>query len=469
MASIPRNAPCPCGSGKKYKKCCLLQNETDRPLAREAIGSACRKAISLLLDYSLESREPITSTPLGRPVPELPSEEAQNSLKQELLLVWLCYLCYPPNSPDQAVPSTLTAAARFLKEKGHTADELTRRFIEAARREPFSFWQVENVSPGSGVLLKDLITGEERFVADLSLSRSAAKWEIVFAQVVGLDGLNMLNGLGVYSLPPARFRESVVNFADQLRRRIGEVPDRLSLLNYQTEFVTRYLGFLDDILNTKLPELRNMDGDKLVQAKSVYTFDPARREDVLEAVKALRDEAEEEEKDGVSRFVWLAKPKTPGHTDKVVKGHYAIGRVSVETECNSEARDKALRRRLQKALGALLTHDSTHLEPLHPEKLAEKSRAAGKEKSGELDLSALSAADRGALEAALGQRYMNWLDEKVPLLEGKTPREAARTPAGKAQVADLINDWENMQERMPNPQFAFDFNRLRLALHIPPE
>ena len=27
MAKIGRNAPCPCGSGKKYKKCCLLQQD----------------------------------------------------------------------------------------------------------------------------------------------------------------------------------------------------------------------------------------------------------------------------------------------------------------------------------------------------------------------------------------------------------------------------------------------------------
>jgi len=25
MAAIGRNAPCPCGSGKKYKRCCLLK------------------------------------------------------------------------------------------------------------------------------------------------------------------------------------------------------------------------------------------------------------------------------------------------------------------------------------------------------------------------------------------------------------------------------------------------------------
>ena len=27
MTKIARNAPCPCGSGKKYKKCCLLQQD----------------------------------------------------------------------------------------------------------------------------------------------------------------------------------------------------------------------------------------------------------------------------------------------------------------------------------------------------------------------------------------------------------------------------------------------------------
>ena len=29
MAKIGRNAPCPCGSGKKYKKCCLLLKESE--------------------------------------------------------------------------------------------------------------------------------------------------------------------------------------------------------------------------------------------------------------------------------------------------------------------------------------------------------------------------------------------------------------------------------------------------------
>ena len=36
MAKIGRNAPCPCGSGKKYKKCCLPLHEQSRAEDREA-------------------------------------------------------------------------------------------------------------------------------------------------------------------------------------------------------------------------------------------------------------------------------------------------------------------------------------------------------------------------------------------------------------------------------------------------
>lgn len=33
---VGRNDPCPCGSGKKYKKCCLLQDQQQAITARKA-------------------------------------------------------------------------------------------------------------------------------------------------------------------------------------------------------------------------------------------------------------------------------------------------------------------------------------------------------------------------------------------------------------------------------------------------
>src|ERR1039458_7979904 len=32
MVKPSRNEPCPCGSGKKYKKCCLLKTASERPI-----------------------------------------------------------------------------------------------------------------------------------------------------------------------------------------------------------------------------------------------------------------------------------------------------------------------------------------------------------------------------------------------------------------------------------------------------
>ncbi|MGH6681278.1 MAG: SEC-C metal-binding domain-containing protein, partial [Bradyrhizobium sp.] len=36
MAKIGRNEPCPCGSGRKYKQCCLAKDEAAASAARAA-------------------------------------------------------------------------------------------------------------------------------------------------------------------------------------------------------------------------------------------------------------------------------------------------------------------------------------------------------------------------------------------------------------------------------------------------
>ena len=38
MAAIGRNEPCPCGSGKKYKRCCLLKSQQMSWKTRAAIS-----------------------------------------------------------------------------------------------------------------------------------------------------------------------------------------------------------------------------------------------------------------------------------------------------------------------------------------------------------------------------------------------------------------------------------------------
>jgi hypothetical protein len=407
-----RNDPCPCGSGRKFKKCCLLKEQTDRPLAREMIGHACREAHALLGAFAGQDPEAVASTVLEQSIPTLQSEQARHSLRHELLATWYYYLWYPEEAPASMLPSDQTVAARFLREAKPPPDPYTRRYIMAAMREPFSFWQVESVSPGAGVLLSDLITGEERFVADLSISNSASRWDLLFAQVVGLDGLYILNGMGLYALPPARFRERVDALAESLRTRVGCQPDRRSLLSRQTEFMEYYLHCVDEVLHPPPPDVRNMDGDTLAVAQSSYRFASENRADVIKAIEAMRDIHPEAGPKGSAVFVWLAKPKSPGHKDKVVKGHIRIGRRLLKSECNSEARDNALRRRLMAALGPLVTHENTTLRPFDSKGMSSaRAPKAAAQEDGAVDLAALPPDDRQRMEVDIPHLFVRPSDE----------------------------------------------------------
>ena len=50
---IGRNDPCPCGSGKKYKKCCLSK-ECDRQQAEESVSTESARQDSAQGAFNLQ-------------------------------------------------------------------------------------------------------------------------------------------------------------------------------------------------------------------------------------------------------------------------------------------------------------------------------------------------------------------------------------------------------------------------------
>ena len=57
MAQIGRNDPCPCGSGKKYKKCCMASDEAADRAARPAQPAAVPARRPSLASYFQEQDE----------------------------------------------------------------------------------------------------------------------------------------------------------------------------------------------------------------------------------------------------------------------------------------------------------------------------------------------------------------------------------------------------------------------------
>jgi hypothetical protein len=63
------------------------------------------------------------------------------------------------------------------------------------------------------------------------------------------------------------------------------------------------------------------------------------------------------------------------------------------------------------------------------------------------------------------RHYADWVDQPLPALGGHTPRQAARTAAGRAAVDALMKDMESHEQRA-TPRAAFDFSPLRRELGL---
>jgi hypothetical protein len=51
MAKLGRNAPCPCGSGKKNKKCCMMKRQTES-FTRTLVHRKTDELIPEILEYA---------------------------------------------------------------------------------------------------------------------------------------------------------------------------------------------------------------------------------------------------------------------------------------------------------------------------------------------------------------------------------------------------------------------------------
>lgn len=76
-----------------------------------------------------------------------------------------------------------------------------------------------------------------------------------------------------------------------------------------------------------------------------------------------------------------------------------------------------------------------------------------------------SAEAQAVLREYKEQHYAQWLNDAIPALGGKTPREAARTQKRREQLIMLLSDLELAESELPEPE-RFDFQKLRYALGL---
>jgi hypothetical protein len=187
--------------------------------------------------------------------------------------------------------------------------------------------------------------------------------------------------------------------------------------------------------NWKPPRLCNTDGDDLLWHTA--SFSVGNQPEVRQALLQRKDIQHDDQDD---EFIWI---KETGRGAKMLGGPVTLGRIEFVGDelvltVNSAKRFAAAREWLERVPGVVFRNSTTRRldEPKTQRPMDERIS-----KSQPVEITPAMAA---AFQKMTDKQYMEWLDEPLPILGGKAPREACRTLEGRQRVTTLIRT-------MPDP------------------
>ena len=189
-ADIGRNDLCPCGSGRKFKQCCGKKAKK-----REAESAAARERLSVYLPM----RE-LTMRFVSKCVMPLCTDEIFNSAAERIGIGRRDSMTEDAMSTlsavigDYAVMMNDRLGIPPIKRVIADADKFSGdrlRALDMYRQYRYTWLKILDVEPGVGMKCRDLMTGEEGFLMETSLSRSYGGY--------GVRDMTLCAGIG--SLP----------------------------------------------------------------------------------------------------------------------------------------------------------------------------------------------------------------------------------------------------------------------------
>ena len=218
MSRIGRNAACPCGSGKKYKHCCLTE------AVRQAYTSADRAEV-------MDHLHALIGGPLAPFMAELEAEfqplvpaqdmsaEQRDGTSAISRAVFVAWALFDARRDD----GTRAADVLFAPEVGLSPG--ARAFLTVMRSSAMRLYQLVGARPGATVTLRDLIIGGDTIVHAPRGSRELRPGTLLAARVVqpGLSGLPEFDD-GLFALPEEWRDELSEQLRDSLARFLSHFP-----------------------------------------------------------------------------------------------------------------------------------------------------------------------------------------------------------------------------------------------------
>lgn len=462
---VGRNEPCPCGSGKKYKKCCLLAETAAVETPEEFLRRRIRAVIGDLADNLLRFVSSQFKPGLMQEAWEDFTGDAEpfdvETPHMAVFMPWFFHVWYPNRGntgfPDLAARKA-TVAGEWMRLKRRHLDALLVRYLEACAAATYSFHEAVRIEPGRGLLLRDLMLETETFVIEHGASQFVRAGDAIFAQIVRIDGLAMLEGCGQMVFAP-REKPEILELRKFIRGR-GKVVSETRLRERSLELVDFYLDLTDRKLNPVMPTLVNTDDELLEPHTLIFGISDsalaATRLDMAELVvgeRIVKDHAASGT-DGApveGRWSWLRTGNVRHKSwENTTLGHISLARDQLKVSVNSAARAERARAMVEGLLEANAKYRVTEITSAESLLEQARSRAAPTGESEHERLMKIPEV-RQKFDEARMRHYTEWIDTQIPLLQDRTPREAAGDRDGREAVAALITQIERDGTRQSPP------------------
>src|SRR5439155_21170841 len=217
---VGRNAPCPCGSGKKFKKCCLdRQGVTESSTAFAPAERAA--ALARLREFTLspelaEDRDAAAARfwaeCAGDHADAREARATRLAQPPEAFEIWF--------SLDVKLRSDRTPAGLFLERYGSRLARGERAYLERMRNTHLRPYQVIDLTADGNARLVDLWTGAGTRVRESPDGRRLARWDLLAARVMrGAAGDLIIDG-EPYRYP-VRTRNMLLRALRRARAQMG--------------------------------------------------------------------------------------------------------------------------------------------------------------------------------------------------------------------------------------------------------
>ncbi len=418
-----RNEPCPCGSGRKYKRCCSRRRQ-EAARARSATDGTVGRVLSWIAENHAESaQQELEELYFGSLSDEEKGElgELPDDLHEMVLInsqEWL--IADGELLTGDGWESTISLA---LGPDGPILSAEGRGYLEELQRNPLQPYRIVESIPGQALVLQDYVdrASAPRRVVERAGSQALQAGDLILARVVAAE-VEVLSG-AIYGLSTV---ESVVAQAVSEWEQADDVdPDDLSL-----DLIDIWLRALMSV--TRGPVIVDAaTGEAAMFVTDHYRIrDRGAFDNVLARLKEVEGDAENGwvrlEEPGVAHSRVLLGINPGKRSDRIELFSRSVPLAESNKSWFEEAFDATV---------AFVTREISDPVALL------KRRPAEKLNNSEIEITP-------EIREQIHRRvYRNWVEDEIPALGDVSPRNAVRTVQGRREVTRLLESYEVLERR----------------------